>query len=92
MTAPDGRRPVSIAEAIGYDGEVSEPGGPVVRGYFTDRWAKEVTPRFMRWLARKQAKAWAEGHESGVERVLSGNYSDPEAFPNPYEAPGKDES
>lgn len=65
---------MSITEAIGYDGEVSEPGGPVVRGYFTDRWAKEVTPRFTRWLARKQAKAWDAGFEACYDTYCRGNF------------------
>ena len=40
-----------ISDAIGYDVEVSEPNGPTVHGYITDRWANSRQPEFDRWLA-----------------------------------------
>ena len=33
-----------ISDAIGYDVEVSEPNGPTVHGYITDRWANSRQP------------------------------------------------
>ena len=59
-----------ISDAIGYDVEVSEPNGPAVHGYITDRWANSRQPEFDRWLAAHDAevaeKAWTEGAIFGV--------------------------
>ena len=56
-----------ISDAIGYDVEVSEPNGPAVHGYITDRWANSRQPEFDRWLAEHDRevaeKAWDEGYD-----------------------------
>ena len=58
-----------ISDAIGYDVEVSEPNGPAVHGYITDRWANSRQPDFDRWLAAHDretaARAWDEGYRQG---------------------------
>ena len=55
-----------ISDAIGYDVEVSEPNGPTVHGYITDRWANSRQPEFDRWLNEVKAEAWDEGAIFGV--------------------------
>ena len=59
-----------ISDAIGYDVEVSEPNGPAVHGYITDRWANSRQPEFDRWLAEHDRevaeKAWDEGAIFGI--------------------------
>lgn len=42
----------SIFEIIGYVGEVSEPNGPAVKGYFLDDWGRKTQVKFDRWLAQ----------------------------------------
>ena len=55
-----------ISDAIGYDVEVSEPNGPTVHGYITDRWANSRQADFNRFVARVKAEAWYEGAVFGV--------------------------
>ena len=71
-----------ISDAIGYDVEVSEPNGPAVHGYITDRWANSRQPEFDRWLNSIKAEAlreardavrassfWADGSDNYADRV-----------------------
>lgn len=44
----------------------------------------EARKAFDAWLNSIRAEAWNDGHDSGVDRVLSGNLYDPESYPNPY--------
>ena len=48
----------------------------------------EYAAEFGRWLEKAlnvaRAEAWNDGHDSGIDRVLSGNLYDPESHPNPY--------
>ena len=56
-----------ISEAIGYDVEVSEPNGPTVHGYITDRWANSRQADFDRFVARVKAEAWDEGYDYATD-------------------------
>lgn len=58
-----------ISDAIGYDVEVSEPNGPAVHGYITDRWANSRQPEFDRFVARIKAEAWDEGFCAAGEQT-----------------------
>ena len=67
-----------ISDAIGYDVEVSEPNGPTVHGYITDRWANSRQPEFDAWLAEHDAKV----REVAAQRIyaaLSGHSDDLDA-------------
>ena len=49
-----------ISDAIGYDVEVSEPNGPTVHGYITDRWANSRQPLPVKPDREAVARALAE--------------------------------
>ena len=49
-----------ISDAIGYDVEVSEPNGPTVHGYITDRWANSRQPLPVKPRREAVARALAE--------------------------------
>ena len=49
-----------ISDAIGYDVEVSEPNGPTVHGYITDRWANSRQPLPVKPSREAVARALAE--------------------------------
>lgn len=47
--------PRLFADIIGYVGEVSEPNGPRIVGYFLDDWADQAQEKFEDWLIRYNA-------------------------------------
>ena len=45
---------------------------------------EDTREAFDAWLNSIRAEAWDDGHDSGIDRVLSGTLYDPESYPNPY--------
>ena len=54
-----------ISDAIGYDVEVSEPNGPTVHGYITDRWANSRQP-----LPVKPRREFADAHRFPSDWIM----------------------
>lgn len=57
----------NLFHIIGYTGEVSEPNGPRVLGYFLDDWGKTANVMF---------NAWLEKHDLEVKKAALLEYAD----------------
>jgi hypothetical protein len=76
----------NLFDIIGYVGEVSEPNGPAVKGYFLDRWGQEANRDFQAWLDEHDRVAYfaaftAEvdaANDLGVRRISLDNSGEEE--------------